>query len=60
VPAIADRLDAWLALPEGDREAVRERLRETVVRLWSWEGVANGVLAASAGELDRLRRPEVP
>jgi glycosyltransferase involved in cell wall biosynthesis len=60
VNAIADRLDAWLALPEGDREAVRERLRETVVRLWSWEGVANAVLAASAGELDRLRLPQLP
>jgi glycosyltransferase involved in cell wall biosynthesis len=57
VTAIAERLDAWLSLPEADREAVRRRLRDTVVRLWSWEGVANGVLAASAGELDRLRRP---
>jgi glycosyltransferase involved in cell wall biosynthesis len=57
VTAIADRLNAWLALPESDREQVGLRLRETVVELWSWEGVARTVLAASAGELDRLRVP---
>jgi glycosyltransferase involved in cell wall biosynthesis len=57
VEAIATRIDAWLALGEGDREAVRESLRATVERLWSWQGVARGVLAASAGELDGLPRP---
>jgi glycosyltransferase involved in cell wall biosynthesis len=57
VTAIAHRLNAWLALPEPDREQVGSRLRETVVELWSWEGVAKTVLAASAGELDRLRVP---
>ena len=35
-------------------------LRETAARLWSWEGVARGVLAASAGELDALPVPHVP
>ena len=54
VEAIAARLDGWLALPEerargGPRGARRDR-----PRLWSWEGVARGVLAASRGELDRL------
>ncbi|MFL5898082.1 MAG: glycosyltransferase family 4 protein [Solirubrobacterales bacterium] len=57
VEAIADRLDAWLALPENDRAAARQRLVEAVGRLWSWEGVAAGVLAAAAGELDALPRP---
>ncbi len=52
--AIAARLNAWLALPEAEREAVRPRLAETARRLWSWEGVARGVIAASRGELDRL------
>jgi hypothetical protein len=51
---IAARLDAWLALPEAERSAAREALAETARRLWSWEGVARGVIAASAGELDRL------
>jgi hypothetical protein len=58
VEAIADRLGRWLALPEVEREAAREALVETVGRLWSWEGVARGVLAASAGELGELPSPE--
>jgi glycosyltransferase involved in cell wall biosynthesis len=57
VTAIADRVSSWLALPESDREQVRARLRETVVELWSWQGVARTVLAASAGELEGLRVP---
>jgi glycosyltransferase involved in cell wall biosynthesis len=54
VEALADRIDGWLALPAGEREAAREALVEATRRLWSWEGVARGVLAASRGELDRL------
>jgi glycosyltransferase involved in cell wall biosynthesis len=57
VEAIAARLNAWLALPENEREAARGALVETVRRLWSWEGVARGVLAAAAGELGDLPRP---
>ncbi len=54
VEAIADRLNGWLALPEPSREEARRALVATVGRLWSWEGVARGVLAASAGELGDL------
>jgi glycosyltransferase involved in cell wall biosynthesis len=54
VEAIAERLDAWLSLPDPDRAAARETLVATTHRLWSWEGVARGVIAASRGELDRL------
>lgn len=57
VEAIAARLSAWLALPEAEREAARAALVETVTRLWSWEGVARGVLAAVAGNLDELPPP---
>ncbi|HEX5983508.1 MAG TPA: glycosyltransferase family 4 protein [Solirubrobacterales bacterium] len=57
VEAIAARLNGWLSLPETEREAVRGTLVETVARLWSWEGVARGVLAAAAGELDEMARP---
>jgi glycosyltransferase involved in cell wall biosynthesis len=57
VEAIATRLNAWLALPEAEREDVRARLVETVGRLWSWEGVARGVLTAAQGELEDLARP---
>ena len=54
VEAIAAGLNRWLSLAEGEREAARGALAETARRLWSWEGVARGVLAASRGELDRL------
>jgi glycosyltransferase involved in cell wall biosynthesis len=54
VEAIAGRLNRWLELPEGVREEARQALVETARRLWSWEGVARGVIAASRGELDRL------
>ncbi len=54
VEAIAARLNGWLDLPEAEREGARAQLAETARRLWSWEGVARGVIAASRGELDRL------
>jgi glycosyltransferase involved in cell wall biosynthesis len=54
VEAIAGRLNGWLGLPEEERVVAREALVETVSRLWSWEGVARGVIAAARGELDRL------
>jgi glycosyltransferase involved in cell wall biosynthesis len=54
VEAIADRINGWLALDESTREEARRTLRDTVARLWSWEGVARGVLAAAAGRLDEL------
>jgi glycosyltransferase involved in cell wall biosynthesis len=57
VEAIAERLDAWLALPAAARQQARETLVATVARLWSWDGVARGVLAASAGELAELPQP---
>jgi hypothetical protein len=58
VLGIAQRLNAWLAMDDATRERARSILAETSGRLWSWEGVARGVLAASAGELDGL--PRVP
>ncbi len=48
VEAIAERLNGWLALPEERAAAAREALVETARRLWSWEGVARGVLIAAA------------
>jgi glycosyltransferase involved in cell wall biosynthesis len=58
VEAIAERVNRWLALDPGARERARAALSETTARLWSWEGVARGVLGASAGLLDEL--PSVP
>lgn len=57
VEAIAARLNGWLALPESERTAAREALVETARRLWSWQGVAGGVLAASVGRLDEMPAP---
>jgi glycosyltransferase involved in cell wall biosynthesis len=57
VEAIAERLNSWLALSEEARAQARAALVETVGRLWSWEGVARGVLAAAAGELADLPAP---
>ncbi len=57
VEAIAARLAGWLALPGEERAAARRELVETVARLWSWQGVAGGVLAAAAGETGSLPRP---
>jgi glycosyltransferase involved in cell wall biosynthesis len=56
VTGIAERLNAWLSLDPAVRERARSALAETSGRLWSWDGVARGVLAASAGELDALPR----
>jgi glycosyltransferase involved in cell wall biosynthesis len=54
VEAIAARLNGWLELSEPERVEAREALVDTARRLWSWEGVARGVIAASRGDLDRL------
>ncbi|MCW2951510.1 MAG: glycosyl transferase group 1, partial [Conexibacter sp.] len=58
VRLIAERLVAWLQAPEELREATRTALVATARELWSWEGVARGVLAAAEGRLDELPRPE--
>ncbi len=58
VEAIADRLNRWFELPEDERAEARKALVATARKLWSWEGVARGVLAASAGQLEELSAPE--
>jgi glycosyltransferase involved in cell wall biosynthesis len=54
VRGIAERINAWLSLDEATRERARRALADTAAARWSWEGVASGVLAASAGRLDEL------
>ncbi|MGB6424894.1 MAG: hypothetical protein WBF18_06410, partial [Solirubrobacterales bacterium] len=56
VGAIAERVVGWLRLPAAEQAASGVALRRTVSRLWSWEGVARGVISASAGELEALVR----
>lgn len=57
VRAVAERINAWLALPADRRSRASELLRERAVELWSWKGVALGVIEASFGRLDRLSKP---
>ncbi|MDX6651594.1 MAG: hypothetical protein QOJ38_375 [Solirubrobacterales bacterium] len=55
---IAERLNRWLALPAAERNSAGRALAGVVRERWSWEGVARGVIAASAGDVSEL--PEVP
>lgn len=57
VRAIAERLVAWLTAPAQTRESAREAIVTTVRRLWSWEGVAEGVIAAAQGRVQELPAP---
>jgi glycosyltransferase involved in cell wall biosynthesis len=57
VEAIAERVVGWLSLAEGERAPARAALVRTVRARWSWEGVAEGVIAAARGELDGLKTP---
>ncbi len=54
VTELADRLESWLALEPQRRHEAGLRLAERVDELWSWEGVARTVVAASRGELEGL------
>jgi glycosyltransferase involved in cell wall biosynthesis len=44
---LADRLNAIVQLPDGDRARLRAAARQTAVELWSWKSVAERILAAS-------------
>jgi hypothetical protein len=57
VSELTDRIGGWLALDRARRREAGLALAERVDQLWSWEGVARTVIAASRGELDDL--PEV-
>jgi glycosyltransferase involved in cell wall biosynthesis len=60
VASLAACINGWLGLDPGTRERALTALHEVASRRWSWEGVARGVLAASAGELGALPVPHVP
>jgi len=57
VRAMAGRLVAWLSADGQLRARTREGLVATVRERWSWERVADGVLAAAAGRLQELAAP---
>jgi glycosyltransferase involved in cell wall biosynthesis len=54
VTELADRICGWLALDPARRRAAGLLLAHRVDELWSWEGVARTVIAASRGELEDL------
>jgi glycosyltransferase involved in cell wall biosynthesis len=56
VTDLADRICGWLALDPPRHRAAGLALAKRVDELWSWEGVARSVIAASRGELDALPR----
>jgi glycosyltransferase involved in cell wall biosynthesis len=57
VGELADRLRSWLAYDPARRREIGALLAGRVDELWSWEGVARGVVAASEGRLDDLPVP---
>jgi len=57
VRGLADRLVSWLQAPEDLRDATRAALVQVAHERYSWEGVADGVIAAAEGRLDDLPLP---
>jgi glycosyltransferase involved in cell wall biosynthesis len=57
VEALASRLIGWLEAPAELRSQTREALVATARERYSWEGVADGVIAAAEGRLDELPPP---
>ena len=60
VEQIAAKLIAWLTLDPGERERARAALAAEAARRYSWESVAEGVIAAAQGRLDALPHPAPP
>ena len=57
VRALSERVIGWLAAGTRVRARAREGLVTTVRERWSWEGVAQGVVAAARGQLELLQTP---
>jgi glycosyltransferase involved in cell wall biosynthesis len=57
VSELAAALSGWLSAPAGVRAATRAAIVATTRARYSWEGVANTVLAAARGELADLPEP---
>jgi glycosyltransferase involved in cell wall biosynthesis len=57
VEEIAAKLVAWLTLDDAERERASLALAREAARRYSWENVAEGVIAAAQGRLDKLQIP---
>jgi glycosyltransferase involved in cell wall biosynthesis len=60
VEQIASKLVAWLSLDPAERERASAALAAQAARRYSWESVAEGVIAAAQGRLDALPHPAPP
>jgi hypothetical protein len=60
VEQIAANLIAWLTLDPATRERAWAALAAEAARRYSWETVAEGVIAAAQGRLDGLPHPAPP
>jgi glycosyltransferase involved in cell wall biosynthesis len=60
VDQIAEKLVAWLTLDPDERRRARDALAAEAARRYSWESVAEGVIAAAEGRLDALPLPAPP
>ena len=60
VGAIAARIVTWLATGPAQQDAVRASLVDTARRLFGWDGVAAGVIAAGRGRHDELAPVPIP
>jgi glycosyltransferase involved in cell wall biosynthesis len=57
VEEIAAKLVRWLTLEQDRRDRATAALADLARGRYGWESVAEGVLAAAAGRLDRLPAP---
>jgi glycosyltransferase involved in cell wall biosynthesis len=60
VEQIAGKLIRWLTLDSAVRERASAALAAEAARRYSWESVAEGVIAAAQGRLDALPHPAPP
>jgi glycosyltransferase involved in cell wall biosynthesis len=60
VEEIASKLVRWLTLPADERATAAAALAELAAARYSWESVAEGVIAAAQGRLDELPKPVPP
>ncbi|MBA3264201.1 MAG: glycosyltransferase family 4 protein [Thermoleophilaceae bacterium] len=60
VEQIASKLIAWLTLDAAQRERAGAALAAEAARRYSWESVAEGVIAAAQGRLEGLPHPAPP
>ena len=60
VEEIAAKLVEWLTLDPAGRERASAALAAEAARRYSWESVAEGVIAAAQGRLDALPHPAPP